>query len=152
MASQPLESVAQASRSAASRVRASAAVAGSVFAAVRRWARGLRSLPTPIRPSAHAWSGVVPRPENGSRTTSPRREYRPMNAWASAAGKLARYEHIGWRVGPHRRAWSFHSGAIGSAGSAAGTSRSSASCAAADEPLLVVILGWRLLAVTVLGA
>ena len=41
--------------------------------AVSRWANGLRSLPTPIRPSADAWSGVVPRPENGSRTTSPRR-------------------------------------------------------------------------------
>ena len=27
-----------------------------------------------FRPSAHAWSGVVPRPENGSRTTSTRRE------------------------------------------------------------------------------
>ena len=29
---------------------------------------------TPTRPSAHAWRGVVPRPENGSRTTSPGRE------------------------------------------------------------------------------
>ena len=32
-------------------------VAGSTLAAVSRWANGLRSLPTPIRPSAHAWSG-----------------------------------------------------------------------------------------------
>ena len=37
-----------------------------------------------------AWSGVVPRPLNGSSTTSPRRLYRPMKAWARAAGKLAR--------------------------------------------------------------
>ena len=51
-----------------------ARVAGSTLAAVSRWANGLRSLPTPIRPSAQAWSGVVPRPENGSRTTSPGRE------------------------------------------------------------------------------
>ena len=36
-----------------------------------------------------------------------------MNAWASEAGKLARYEHIGWRLWPQRRAWSFHSGSIG---------------------------------------
>ena len=53
------------------RHRGRARVAGSTFEAVSRWANGLRSLPTPIRPSAQAWSGVVPRPENGSRTTSP---------------------------------------------------------------------------------
>ena len=64
---------AQARRSAVARVRASATVGGSSLAAVRRWANGLRSLPTPIRPSATAWSGAVPRPENGSRTTSPGR-------------------------------------------------------------------------------
>ena len=47
----------QASRSWASRVVACARVAGSTLAAVSRWANGLRSLPTPIRPSAQAWSG-----------------------------------------------------------------------------------------------
>ena len=47
--------------------------AGSTLEPVRRWANGLRSLPTPIRPSAQACNGVVPRPENGSRTTSPGR-------------------------------------------------------------------------------
>ena len=62
-----------------------------------------------------------------------------MKAWARAAGKLARYEHIGWSDGPHSRAWSFHSGAIGSTGSAAGTSRSSASWA--DVRGSIVILG-----------
>src|SRR5436305_9858312 len=34
-----------------------------------------------------------------------------MKAWATAAGKLARYEHIGWREWPHRRGWSFQSAA-----------------------------------------
>ena len=48
-----------------------------------------------------------------------------MKAWASDAGKLARYEHIGWRLWPQRRAWSFHSGSIPSAGSALGNSRAS---------------------------
>ena len=48
-----------------------------------------------------------------------------MKAWASDAGKLARYEHIGWRVWPQRRAWSFHSGSIARAGSALGSSRAS---------------------------
>src|SRR5204862_2935055 len=71
---QAVEAEAQARRKAASRVRASGGLAGSTFAAVRRCANGLRSLPTPIRPSAQAWSGVVPRPLNGSRTTSPGRE------------------------------------------------------------------------------
>ena len=66
-------SPAHTSRSAASRVRASAGVAGSSLAEVSTWASGLRSLPTPMRPSAAAWTGAVPRPENGSRTTSPGR-------------------------------------------------------------------------------
>ena len=71
---QPAAPAFQPSRSEARRVDASARVAGSTLAAVRRWANGLRSLPTPMRPSAQACSGVVPRPENGSRTTSPGRE------------------------------------------------------------------------------
>src|SRR4029079_14434591 len=126
-----------------SRVTAWARVAGSTLAAVSRWANGLRSLPTPTRPSAQAWSGVVPRPENGSSTTSPGREYRAMKAWLRAAGKLARYEHIGWNAWPHSRCWSFHSGAmarIGSSGDDAGT-RSSASWAAAVALRGVVIPG-----------
>ena len=45
-----------------------------------------------------------------------------MKAWARAAGKLARYEHIGWNEWPQRRCWSFHSGAIPIAGSSAGWS------------------------------
>ena len=124
-ASQSADPACQASRSPARRVVAWARVAGSTFAAVSRWAKGLRSFPTPIRPSAQAWSGVVPRPENGSRTTSPGREYRAMNAWARAAGKLARYEHIGWNGWPHRRCWSFHSGAMASGGSSSGSSSAS---------------------------
>src|SRR4051812_23848088 len=58
-----------------------------------------------------------------------------MKAWARAAGKLARYEHIGWSEWPHRRAWSFHSGAIaisgrrGGAGAAASGRRSWATLA-----------------------
>src|SRR5207342_251664 len=96
-ASQPAEFAFQARRSWARRVVACARVAGSTLDAVSRWANGFRSLPTPILPSAQAWSGVVPRPENGSRTTSPGREYRAMKACVSAAGKLARYEHIGWK-------------------------------------------------------
>ena len=67
----------------------------------------------------------MPRPLNGSSTTSPGRDQRAMNAWARAAGKLARYEHIGWRVGPHSRCWSFHSGASASSGSPSGSSRAS---------------------------
>ena len=43
-----------------------------------------------------------------------------MKAWARAAGKLARYEHIGWNEWPHSRCWSFHSGAMPIAGSSAG--------------------------------
>src|SRR5689334_20874464 len=39
-----------------------------------------------------------------------------MKACASAAGKLARYEHIGWSAGPQSRCWSFHSGAMSIAG------------------------------------
>src|SRR3954447_18312932 len=49
-----------------------------------------------------------------------------MNECARAAGKLARYEHIGCRLWPHRRGWPFHSGSIAIAGSALGSS--SASC------------------------
>ena len=45
-----------------------------------------------------------------------------MKAWARAAGKLARYEHIGWNEWPHSRCWSFHSGAIPIDGSVAGCS------------------------------
>src|SRR5690349_20594983 len=70
-----------------------------------------------------------------------------MNAWASAAGKLARYEHIGWSAGPHSRACYFHSGAIARAGRAAGTSRSRASWAPWRTRVSIVILGdgsWRL--------
>jgi len=67
------EPEAQARRRAVALVFASAAVGGSAFAAVRRCAKGLRSLPTPMRPSAVAWRDAVPRPENGSRTTSPGR-------------------------------------------------------------------------------
>ena len=48
-----------------------------------------------------------------------------MNAWVRAAGKLARYEHIGWNAWPHRRCWSFHSGARAIAGSSSGSSRAS---------------------------
>ena len=58
-ASQPADPAFQPSRSAASRVVASARVAGSTFAAVSRWANGLRSLPTPMRPSAQACSAPV---------------------------------------------------------------------------------------------
>src|SRR3954471_4831851 len=39
-----------------------------------------------------------------------------MNAWARAAGKLARYEHIGWSEWPHSRDWSFQSAATPSSG------------------------------------
>ena len=99
-----------------SRTAASASEGGSTLAAVRMWANGFRSLPTPIRPSAQAWSGAVPRPEKGSRTTSPGRDQRATNAWARAAGKLARYEHIGWNEWPHRRGWSFQSGSRASRG------------------------------------
>ena len=42
-----------------------------------------------------------------------------MKAWVRAAGKLARYEHIGWKVWPHSRCWSFHSGASPSPGARA---------------------------------
>ena len=48
-----------------------------------------------------------------------------MKAWASAAGKLARYEHIGWRVWPHSRCCAFHSGSRARLGSALGSSRAS---------------------------
>ena len=48
-----------------------------------------------------------------------------MKAWTSEAGKLARYEHMGWRLWPQRRAWSFHSGSMARAGSALGSSRAS---------------------------
>src|SRR5260221_3958231 len=48
-----------------------------------------------------------------------------MNAWARAAGKLARYEHIGWNEWPHSLRWAFHSGSIAIRGSSTG--RSSAS-------------------------
>jgi hypothetical protein len=43
-----------------------------------------------------------------------------MKAWARAAGKLARYEHIGWNEWPQSRCCSFHSGAIPIGGSAPG--------------------------------
>ena len=123
----------QARRSWVSLVVAAARVAGRTLEAVSKWANGLRSLPTPIRPSAHAWSGVVPRPENGSRTTSPGREYRAMNAWVRAAGKLARYEHIGWNEWPHRRCCVFHSGSSAIAGSSSGSSRASWPAAGARD-------------------
>src|SRR3954470_21844643 len=48
-----------------------------------------------------------------------------MNAWARAAGKLARYEHIGWSVWPHSRGCAFQSGSIARAGSSLGSSRAS---------------------------
>ena len=48
-----------------------------------------------------------------------------MKAWASDAGKLARYEHIGWNGWPHRRCWAFHSGSIASRGSSVSSSRAS---------------------------
>ena len=48
-----------------------------------------------------------------------------MNAWVKAAGKLARYEHIGWKAWPHSRCWSFHSGASAIGGSSSGSSRAS---------------------------
>src|SRR3954469_8224394 len=48
-----------------------------------------------------------------------------MNAWARAAGKLARYEHIGWRLWPHSRGCAFQSGSIARAGSSLGSSRAS---------------------------
>ena len=48
-----------------------------------------------------------------------------MNAWVRAAGKLARYEHIGWNAWPHSRCWSFHSGASAIAGSSRGCSSGS---------------------------
>ena len=47
----------QSMRRPARRASSSRAVGGSTLAAVRTWASGLRSLPTPIRPSAQAWSG-----------------------------------------------------------------------------------------------
>src|SRR4051794_5727796 len=52
-----------------------------------------------------------------------------MKACARAAGKLARYEHIGWKEWPQRRCCAFHSGSIAMAGSDTGRSR--ASCCAA---------------------
>ena len=54
-----------------------------------------------------------------------------MNAWVRAAGKLARYEHIGWNEWPHRRCWAFHSGWMAIAGSSSGSSRASWAAAAA---------------------
>ena len=73
---------------------------------------------------AAAWRTVSgwSRPGGGGRVMS-------QSAWVRAAGKLARYEHIGWNEWPHRRCWSFHSGAIGRAGRSSGSS--SASWAAA---------------------
>src|SRR6185436_7773622 len=41
------------------------------------------------------------------------------------AGKLARYEHIGWKEWPHSRCWSFHSGVRPIGGSSSGSSRAS---------------------------
>jgi hypothetical protein len=48
-----------------------------------------------------------------------------MKACAREAGKLARYEHIGWNEWPQSRCWTFHSGGIAIAGSSAGSSRAS---------------------------
>ena len=71
---------------------------GSIAAAVSSCAKGLRSIPTPMRRSSPAWTGTVPRPQNGSRTTSPGRLQRAMRSCASAAGRLPRYVHMGWRA------------------------------------------------------
>ena len=116
---------AQARRSEATRVLTSGLVGGSTLAAVKIWANGLRSFPAPMRPSAHACRGVVPRPLNGSRTTSPGREYRAMKACTRLAGKLARYEHMGWKLWPQSRCWFFHSGSISRRGSSFGIWRAS---------------------------
>ena len=56
-----------------------------------------------------------------------------MKAWVRAAGKLARYEHIGWNEWPHRRCWAFHSGASEMAGSSSGSSRASWPAAVARD-------------------
>ena len=50
-------------------------VAGWTLAAVSRWANGLRSLPTPIRPSAHAWTGSC-----RGRRTDPGRRHRAASS------------------------------------------------------------------------
>src|SRR4051794_9461823 len=54
-----------------------------------------------------------------------------MKAWLRAAGKLARYEHIGWNEWPQSRCCAFHSGAMGNRGMSAGMPRSSCSTGAA---------------------
>src|ERR1035437_819240 len=48
-----------------------------------------------------------------------------MKAWTRPAGKLARYEHMGWKLWPERRCWSFHSGSIASCGNWLGICRAS---------------------------
>src|ERR1035437_1588832 len=48
-----------------------------------------------------------------------------MKAWARLAGKLARYEHIGWKLWPQSRCWSFHSGSKVRCGSSLGSCRAS---------------------------
>ena len=48
-----------------------------------------------------------------------------MNAWVKAAGKLARYEHMGWNEWPHSRCWAFQPGSMAMAGSSSGSSNAS---------------------------
>src|SRR5262245_34998196 len=57
-----------------------------------------------------------------------------MKAWASDAGKLARYEHIGWNEWPHRRGWAFQSGSIAIDGSSAGRPSDSCPSGSRDVP------------------
>src|SRR5664279_791132 len=48
-----------------------------------------------------------------------------MKACTRLAGKLARYEHMGWKLWPQSRCWSFHSGAMESCGNSLGSWKAS---------------------------
>src|SRR3990172_3717997 len=48
-----------------------------------------------------------------------------MKGWVSAAGKLARYEHIGWNGWPHSRCCAFHSGSSPRRGNSVASSSAS---------------------------
>ena len=98
------------SRSSRRSIRASIG-GGWTFAPVSSTARGLRSEPTPIRPAKQASRGVVPLPENGSRTKSPSREHCSMKYRGKAGGNIAKYEHIECHGCPHLGRRSFHQGA-----------------------------------------
>src|SRR5262245_65696904 len=79
------------------RRRTAFALGAFVFAFVMQYATGLTSLAMTLRSMSSAWKGVVPRPQNGSKTTAPGFVNRFTQVSTKISGNIAKYGQSAWK-------------------------------------------------------